>query len=101
MHSVIFLLELAYGSLAFITLSCYVHLFLYLIFLFIHLITFIMSNNVFGNFVSSAPQSRQLPEGTHGVYVHSVEQTNSFLNGDGTEKADACLLYTSPSPRDG
>ena len=48
-----------------------------------------MSNNVFGNFVSSAPQSRQLPEGTHGVYVHSVEQTNSFLNGDGTEKADA------------
>lgn len=47
-----------------------------------------MSNNVFGNFVSTASQSNQLGEGTHAVRTYSAEQTNSFLNSDGTEKKE-------------
>jgi len=47
-----------------------------------------MNTQVFGSFVSSAPQSKQLPEGTWAVYVYMVEQTNSFLNGDGSVKIE-------------
>lgn len=45
-----------------------------------------MSKSIFGSFVSTASESNQLTEGTHAVRVYSVEQTNSFLNSDGTEK---------------
>jgi hypothetical protein len=55
-----------------------------------------MSKQVFGNFVSTAVQSRQLAEGTWNVYPYSVEQTNSFLNGDGTEKKEE-RLWSNPS----
>lgn len=55
-----------------------------------------MSNPVFGNFVSSEPQSNQLSEGTHAVRVHCVEETNSFLNGDGSEKKEE-RLWSNPT----
>lgn len=47
-----------------------------------------MNKSIFGNFVSTASQSNQLGEGSHAVRVYSVEETNSFLNGDGSEKKD-------------
>lgn len=55
-----------------------------------------MSKQIFGSFVSTAPQSNQLPEGTHAVRTYSIEQTNSFLNGDGTEKKEA-RLWSNPT----
>lgn len=93
MHSVLCssLAELA--SLAF---RFYDHLFMYLIFFIHSLINFIMSKQVFGNFVSTAVQSNQLGEGSHAVRVYSIEQTNSFLNSDGSEKKEE-RLWTNPS----
>lgn len=68
---------------------------MYLIFFIHSLINFIMSNllkgtsvHCFGSFTSTAVQSNQLGEGTHAVRVYSVEQTNSFLNSDGSEKKE-------------
>lgn len=54
-----------------------------------------MSNSIFGNFVSTPSQSNQLGAGTHAVRVYSAEQTNSFLNADGTEKKED-RLWTNP-----
>jgi hypothetical protein len=55
-----------------------------------------MSKSIFGNFVSTPSQSNQLGEGTHAVRVYSAEQTNSFLNADGSEKKEE-RLWTNPA----
>ena len=55
-----------------------------------------MSKQVFGNFVSTALQTNQLGEGSHAVRVFSAEQTNSFLNGDGSEKKEE-RLWKNPT----
>lgn len=44
------------------------------------------TTSVFGNFVSTAQVSRELPIGVHNVKLISALRTNSFLNNDGSEK---------------
>lgn len=67
---------------------------MYLIFLFIHLIYFIMS--IFGSFKSVPAASRQLGEGVWPVRIILAEETNSFLNADGTPRI-AERLWTNPT----